>query len=278
MVETPVEKLQGLGFSQYEAQAYVALLRRSPLNGYELAKSSGIPRPNVYAVLDKLEERGAVLRIDTPDGARFSPVSPDEFIRRMGDRYQDSLEGARSSLSSICTGEDHAHVWNAEGYPVVIEHARMLLESAGQELLLALGPIEAKTLSSDMEAAHERGVKITTLCLAGCPHDCGYCKGKIYRKPVPPVDKKRWLVIVPDDREVLAGEIHPDEGTLAVRTGHRLLVNLAGWYIRQSIALSALIQTLGNQIEALDEETKATLEDQLGDWLETISQTLHHKS
>ena len=45
-----------LGFSEYEARAYLALLQRNPLNGYELAKVSGLPRANVYAVLQKLED------------------------------------------------------------------------------------------------------------------------------------------------------------------------------------------------------------------------------
>ena len=29
---------------QYEAKAYVALLRKSPVTGYELSKLSGVPR------------------------------------------------------------------------------------------------------------------------------------------------------------------------------------------------------------------------------------------
>ncbi len=56
--------LQELGFGDYEARAYVALLQRSPINGYELAKASGVPRANIYAVLQKLAERGAVVRVD----------------------------------------------------------------------------------------------------------------------------------------------------------------------------------------------------------------------
>src|SRR5262245_66664186 len=54
--------LQELGFSEYEARAYVALLQRSPLNGYELAKASGLPRANGYSVLRTLEDRGAGVR------------------------------------------------------------------------------------------------------------------------------------------------------------------------------------------------------------------------
>jgi len=55
--------LQQLGFSEYEARAYLALLQRNPLNGYELAKVSGLPRANVYAVLQKLEDRGFEMKI-----------------------------------------------------------------------------------------------------------------------------------------------------------------------------------------------------------------------
>ena len=43
--------MQVLGFTDYEARAYLALLQRHPQNGYELAKASGIPRPNIYSVL-----------------------------------------------------------------------------------------------------------------------------------------------------------------------------------------------------------------------------------
>ena len=37
-------QLVKLGFSEYEAKAYIALLGKSPVSGYELAKQSGVPR------------------------------------------------------------------------------------------------------------------------------------------------------------------------------------------------------------------------------------------
>jgi hypothetical protein len=44
--------LQDLGFTEQEARAYQALLQHNPVTGYELAKVSGIPRPNTYPVLE----------------------------------------------------------------------------------------------------------------------------------------------------------------------------------------------------------------------------------
>jgi HTH-type transcriptional regulator, sugar sensing transcriptional regulator len=43
----PVQRLIELGFSQYEAQAYVGLLGREPLTGYALSNLTGIPQPKV---------------------------------------------------------------------------------------------------------------------------------------------------------------------------------------------------------------------------------------
>jgi sugar-specific transcriptional regulator TrmB len=50
-----------LGFSEYEAKAYIALLGKNPVSGYELAKQSGVPRSMIYEVAGKLTARGAAM-------------------------------------------------------------------------------------------------------------------------------------------------------------------------------------------------------------------------
>jgi hypothetical protein len=66
--------------------------------------------------------------------------------------------------------------------------------------------------------------------------------------------------VVPDRTEVLTGEIGPGEEALAIRTRHRLLVELATWYIRHSIAVAAIVSDLGSRLgELLREETQAIL-------------------
>ncbi len=66
--------------------------------------------------------------------------------------------------------------------------------------------------------------------------------------------------MVPDRAEVLTGEIGPGEETLAVRTRQRLLVELATWYIRHSIAFAAVVGDLGSRLgELLKAETRSIL-------------------
>jgi sugar-specific transcriptional regulator TrmB len=105
-MDDAVTLMQQLGFSEYEARAYLALLQRNPLNGYELAKVSGLPRANIYAVLQKLEERGAVVRLEMPNGARYAPVSPNQLTQRIGNRFQEALGAAqRAGESGDTTGD-----------------------------------------------------------------------------------------------------------------------------------------------------------------------------
>ncbi len=268
-----VDLLQQLGFGEYEAKAYTALLQRSPLNGYELAKASGIPRPNVYSVLEKLEERGAVLRVETPGGVRFRPVPPAELTQRLGSRIQTALQAAEASLSDIAQPVEHEYVWNARGYDILLDQARALIDRARERLLIALWPQEAQMLADPLRRAEQRGANVTTLCLTACVNECGGCRGHIYRYDVAAEPQQRWLVLVPDGEEVLMGEIDPTGDALAVRTRQRLTVDLAAWYIGHTIALAAVLADLdGRQDMLLAPETRGILEQlhptRGGGWLE----------
>jgi predicted transcriptional regulator len=279
-----ISSLAELGFSEYEARAYVALLRRHPINGYELAKASDLPRANIYGVLQKLEARGAVARIETPDGARYDPIPPQELLPRLAGRFQSTLDAADQLLKQVASPRELSQVWSLGGYQVMLEHARSLIADAQQQLLLAVWPDEAKGLEDDVAAAVERGVAVRTLCLAGCTEECGACRGHIHRYRMSPEPAARLLVVIPDDAEVLAGEIKPalegesdEETTRAVRTRQGLLVDLTASYIRHSIALAAVLIDAGHGLgPLLSPETREILEmvgqeDGLEGWLRQVS-------
>ncbi len=255
-----LQVLQGLGFGDYEARAYVSLLQRSPLNGYELAKASGLPRANVYSVLDKLEERGAVVRLDTTSGTRYSAVPPSELVSRIGSRFSENLDAARRMLEGMAAPPEYEYVWNARGYESLLDHARTIIDSAQGRLLVATWTQEAHSLTSNLAAAEERGVEVTTLCLRACAAECGGCRGAIFRYRLAPEYGSRWLVLVQDETEALAGEIGPGDDAFTVRTRQRLLVELSAWYIRHSIALAGVVSDLGAQLpDLLSAQTLASL-------------------
>jgi predicted transcriptional regulator len=277
-----VALLQQLGFSGYEARVYLALLKRSPLNGYELAKVAGLPRANVYAVLQKLEERSVVVRQASPTGVRYAPVPPGELMHRIEQHFHGILDLAQHELNDIFSPLEPAYIWNIQGYAALLEHARALIDGALGQLSVAIWPAQAQALAEAITQAERRSVAITTLCLNACAQACAGCRGQLYRYHVAPEQSHGWLIIIADGAELLAGEISADADALAIRTRQMLLVDMSSWYIRHSIALAAVLNDLGSQLERLIEpETRAILgaigaKRSGGDWLEQMRRLLHH--
>lgn len=256
-----VAALRQLGFAEYEARAYVALVRRSPLNGYELAKASGIPRANVYGVLERLAARRAIVRLDEPGGTRYAPVPPAELMERLGGEFRQVAADASSALESLEQATEPEPVWNVRGYRALLDQARAGVKAATRSLLLAVWPQEAAALRDEITAADDGSVNVTTLCLAACEQVCGGCRGRVYRYRATAAGAPRRLVVVADDEEAVAGEIGRDGAAHSVRTRQPLIVDLCRSSVLGNIALASVVADLGPRLdEALAPETRAALD------------------
>lgn len=245
----PRRHLQALGFTDYEARAYVGLLEAGEVTGYALAKATGIPRANIYAVLEKLAERGAVLRGQGQAGTTWTAVPADTLLGSLGRRHARSLAEAARVLADVGRGEAPTTVFNLHGDELV-ERAGQLIDAAHDELLVAIQPSEAARLAAPLREARERGVTITTLCLEACDAPCGGCQGELHRRQLAPDDDSRWLVLAADGRQALVGQWRPARAE-GVATTHPLVVELAGAYIRQSLTLALLDDELAGRFEEL---------------------------
>jgi sugar-specific transcriptional regulator TrmB len=244
-----VTLLQELGFTEHEARAYHALLQHHPVTGYELAKVSSIPRPNIYPVLQKLEARGAAARIAGDETVRYIPVPPEEFLKRVDDQFQATLNRAAPALQQIARPVEADYIWNTHGYASLLAQARTLISSTQEELVIALWPNEARVLADELAGAEARNVHITTLCLPACTQECGGCRGRIFRNKVVDIPDVRWLLLVSDGKEMLAGEIPANQDASAVRTRQALLVKMTSWFVQHAIALGVLLLEGGDCLE-----------------------------
>lgn len=243
--------LQKLNFTKYEARAYIAMLGAADCNGYEVAKASGIPRANVYPVLERLAARHAIRRIEARKGTRYAAYPPDRLLDRLGTDYQDDLDRARNAFRDFSAQTADATVVNLRDRPELLAEAHELLVAVDTELLIALQPREASALAPDLAAARDRGVRITTLCMEACATPCGGCAGDLHRYPLAPEDGSRWLILVADNRRVIAAELASGDAAQAIVTSQSLIVELAAAYIRQSLALGTLAGALGERFDGL---------------------------
>jgi sugar-specific transcriptional regulator TrmB len=267
--------LQELGFSEYEARAYMSLLQQHPVTGYALAKASGIPRPNIYPVLQKLEARGAVISVEVEDGNTYMPVPPSELTRLLANRYAGILENAQQLLEQIAAPADGYFVQNIQGYPQLVDHARDLIRRASRQLVIALWQPYAQLLASDVENTYSRGVAFTTLCLQACAQECGGCQGNIYRYHITSNRAAQWLIVIRDDAEMVIGVAEQQTQAVAFRTQNPALIELTSWYIRHSISLAAILSDMGQELEQKLQPGTQALLSSIGDGNSWLQQLLH---
>jgi len=254
---------QQAGFTDYEARAYLALCQHIPQTGYELAKTSRIPRANIYEVLKKLEDRGAATRVVTADVVRYRAVHPDAVLERMKHDFHVMMNDMESRLIELEAPPEELHVEQFEGYENLLGLARHLLARTESKLLAGIHPPESEHLGDGFVDLIERKISVGVLCLNGCTHPCGACKGEFFSDPLArassdelehpvcePIGPSafrgdqttatgRTLVLVSDGSDLLAASIQGNKVS-GIRTRLPLLTEMAGLYLEQSILLSVL--------------------------------------
>jgi len=244
-----VQTLQTLGFTEYEARAYLALIDGGEFSGYELAKASGIPRANIYAVVDKLLQRGAAQRQQDTGGLRYAAVPPTQVLHGIQAGQQQALAAAGRTLAQRPRRSQPAAVYTLRNNELLVR-AQQLIDVSEKSVLIAIQPVEAALLAESLRTARERDVAITTLCLEACERECGGCQGEIHRYPLAPGGGARWLILVMDQRTALIGQLGV-AGSEGVTTDQRLVVEVATAYIQQSLTLAALGSELAGRFDGL---------------------------
>lgn len=85
-----VELLTKLGLSQYEASAYAILSLTGPLSAVEVADMTEIPRPRVYDVLKKLDQKELVL-LQYGKPTKYKAIPPLELSEKAREKEEKRL-------------------------------------------------------------------------------------------------------------------------------------------------------------------------------------------
>ena len=122
-------KLMQLGFSSYEAKAYVALLQKHPAIGYEVSKISKIPTSKIYETLINLKNKGAIMVSDS-EPVNYYPIPPETLLQRLKKDFVTKIDDLEGQLSQVQPFREMDFTWNLTGYNTVIDKIVTLIDNA----------------------------------------------------------------------------------------------------------------------------------------------------
>lgn len=204
-----IELLKDIGFSDLEADAYLALLSEPGSTGYRIAQIIGKPVPNTYKTLDNLENRGAIIADHSGRSRLYSAVPIGDFIDSMVRGLESSRKMLQKELSDVGTLPPEEGIYRLQNVQQVYSKAESMIASANTSLLIDIDPIPLRQLEPSIDAAVERGLKpLVHVHSDSMNRKINGCEVINSCKLDWPGE---WLVVHADGREYLIAVITPDE-------------------------------------------------------------------
>ena len=154
-----VEQMQRLGFTEHEARAYIALLGHHPATAYEVSKLSGLPRPNAYGAMEGLAKKGAAQPVSAKP-VRYVPYDPDTLLGRIAQETSDRCQTLAGELSSIEAGDTPDYVWHVTGEGDIRSKIDEMIDGARRHVWIEASARSLAPHRVRLEEAAERGVEV----------------------------------------------------------------------------------------------------------------------
>jgi HTH-type transcriptional regulator, sugar sensing transcriptional regulator len=213
--------LSKLGFTEYEAKTYVALLQQSPLTGYAIARVSGVPRSKIYEVLGSLVERGDVL-ISYGEPTQYSPKPPNELIASRRQMVEKQLSEAENGLDEFANQKLPTDlIWDIRGRDEIFFRLRDVISRAKLRLLVEIWEDDVDELYDALESASQRGIEISVVAY-GNP-DLPFAHVYTHEPGAAEITRDfggRWVIVSMDGQEIVTGIVSLGKESRAAWSAH----------------------------------------------------------
>ena len=254
------KQLMKIGFTEYEAKVYLAMLSQYPATGYQLSKESGVPRSMVYEALKRLHAKGAALETVEKRSTLYRPLPPEALLTKHAEDINRLIEDLRSGLDTLFENKIDNRVWTIQGETAVATYAAQLINQAQDELFLVLTDDALAGLEAEIAAAHARGVDLNILLTGEEQLDFGRVA---YHPPLESElqDLAKTVVVVADNSEVLIGSVELQDKQVATVTRNADLVMIARQFVWMEMFTQRIYSRLGSELlTRLDPEDRQIFE------------------
>ncbi|WP_105615260.1 TrmB family transcriptional regulator [Vallitalea okinawensis] len=203
-----IDKLLNMGFTTYEARAYITLLENGPLNGYELSKQSGIPKSNAYSCLQTMLEKGFVYKVER-ESTHFAPRDFKEITTILRDQLEDDIQFLSNNLPTYKT--EASNFLTIKGEDNIFDKLKLMIRDAKDKIIIDLWKQDLITLLGELKVAKGKGIRIYAIVMESSnykQYDSEYKFDYLYNHPSTSSDTiVRDINIVCDNDEALSAQV-----------------------------------------------------------------------
>lgn len=227
-----VEKLILFGLTRQEAGVYLCLLTCGEMNGYEVAKQTGISRSNVYSSLAGLVDCGAAYLIEGAS-SKYRAVPVEEFcenhiirLRQEKEYLTENMPRQRESTEGYIT---------IEGYRHVMDKIRNMLKGTEHRVYFSAATYFLEMWKSEIEALLKEEKKVV-LISESKPEGIENPNLIFYASQE---QKDKQIRLIVDSSQVLTGEIQGRENDNCL-------------YCAQPNFVNVFKEAMGNEIKLIE--------------------------
>jgi sugar-specific transcriptional regulator TrmB len=233
-LENLLNFLKRLNLTEYEAKAYLALLRLGSADAKTLAETSGVPRTRIYDVIHGLERRNLVQRKFGDRPVLYMPTPPEVSLEVHMRKLLGELNGGFRAIQKVyyATGAKEAFdTWVVRGEGTYLTAVKLAREASSLLILRCASlPLEVfKQMVEALRKAKRRDVRILTALDSSLKESIGSQDLEAFLKEFNPKIEDFFLplnIIFSDFKDLLifyaptAGQIEsPEPVGLYVKTG-----------------------------------------------------------
>ncbi|HWL26066.1 MAG TPA: helix-turn-helix domain-containing protein [Ureibacillus sp.] len=161
-----IQQLKYMNFNEYEAKAYISLVKLGTVTAYQVSKDSGVPRARIYEILDVLVEKGIVIKEEIDESIQYSPLPVDVFLQTVQKSWTENFKELQNSLKDLEKVETLPanRVMTLKEKDSIISYCRSLINKATKRIIISMWDDMYEVLKEDLEEA-EKSVEVKGLTI-----------------------------------------------------------------------------------------------------------------
>jgi sugar-specific transcriptional regulator TrmB len=242
--------LLALGFSEYEARAYLALYRLQPATAYEVSKLAGLPKANAYSVLESLAKKEAAQPI-SENPVRYVAVAPTVLFERIALATSKRCAKLVEAIPTVAQSSDRGYVWSVTGEEAIAAKIEALIDGATSHIWIKIAENNLLQYRKALQRAADRGVEILVILFGTQLEKFQFGgKSRVYLHEGNGISvgiAHHLVTITVDFEEALVAEMRVQPRGSYTR--NRSIVNMAESLLRHEFYFAEIFEMFGQPIQ-----------------------------